>query len=97
MRLFFFAVIAAITFTSCSDNANNQVKTDTKITGELENYKGGHVVFERLETQQVVLEDTLQVDENGSFSYYVDCNAPSFYRIRLGQQNFFNFIISRFR
>lgn len=94
MRLFFFAVIAAITFTSCSDNANNQVKTDTKITGELENYKGGHVVFERLETQQVVLEDTLQVDEDGSFSYYVDCNAPSFYRIRLGQQNFFNFIIS---
>ena len=77
MRLFFFEIIAVIAFSSCSDNSTNQVKTDTKITGELENYKGGFVVFERLETQQVVLEDTLEVDEDGNFSYYVDCNDKS--------------------
>jgi len=94
MRIIFAVLALAITFTSCNESEINQAKTDTKISGVFANYQGGEAIFERLETQQVVIEDSLEINEDGEFTYYVDCKTPSFYRIRLGSQNFFNFIIS---
>lgn len=93
MKKLLILIIAIGTF-ACGNNNNNIVKTNTKLSGELTNYKGGVVVLERLETNQIVMEDTLNVNESGEFEYYLNADFPSFYRVRLGQNNFTNVIIS---
>lgn len=94
-KIIYLLILVGLISCTDSNSSDSTVKTtDTKIEGKLANYMGGNVTLQLLKTQEIVMVDTLEVNENGEFTYFLETNSPSFYRLGLGNNNFFNFIIS---
>lgn len=89
----FSAVIIFFTLLSCTsakDNSDN----DITISGKIENVGVGDVILEHFSGQQLLVVDTLTVNEDGNyFSYYLP-DEPGYYRLNYYQTQFVNILFT---
>jgi thiol-disulfide isomerase/thioredoxin len=78
-----------ISFLSCSSKPEQGI-----IKGNLKNFKNGYVYLDEISIQASKTKDSVKVDEKGDFSLKFDTKEPSFYRIRLAENNYILLIVN---
>ena len=82
MKKLFFILPLLIFLTSCDKGGKVTIK------GEIENGGGKMVYLDRLDVEGPVVLDSTRIKNSGSFSFTVKPSLPSFYRIRISDNNF---------
>jgi peroxiredoxin len=75
--------LAVVLLTACGEDKNEVFDGILTISGSLQNIPEGQVVLSKYESEQIAIQDTLEVDENGSFSYKLISEQPNFYDLDL--------------
>jgi len=82
-------ILFSVSFLSCSSKPENGT-----IKGNLKNIKDGYVYLDEITAQASKPLDSTKVDEKGSFAFKFDTKEPSFYRIRLAENNYILLIVN---
>jgi hypothetical protein len=75
--------LTVVLLTACGEDKKEVFDGSLTITGSLQNIPEGQVVLSKYETEQIAVLDTLEVDDNGSFSYELNSEQPNFYDLDL--------------
>jgi thiol-disulfide isomerase/thioredoxin len=78
-----------VAFLSCSSKPEQGI-----IKGNLTNFKDGYVYLDEITTQNAKVKDSVKIDDKGNFSLKFDTKEPSFYRIRLAENNYILLIVN---
>jgi hypothetical protein len=78
-----------ISFLSCTSKPEYG-----SIKGNLKNFKEGYVFLDEITTMSAKTKDSSKVDEKGNFTLKFDTKEPSFYRIRLAENNYILLIVN---
>lgn len=81
--------LLTISFLSCSSKPEHG-----SIKGNLKNFKEGYVFLDEITTTSAKTKDSTKVDEKGNFTLKFDTKEPSFYRIRLAENNYILLIVN---
>lgn len=77
----------ALAFSGCKDNY-------TKISGKLEKpVKGEYILLEELQANSIKPIDSVQISEDGSFSFKREIENPMFYLLKIDRNNFFTMLL----
>ncbi len=78
---------AAIVFTGCKDNS-------ARISGTLLNHASGEYIrLDELKSDRLVPADSVKVSNNGTFALRVNPEFPSFYLLKLNNNNFLTMLV----
>lgn len=80
--------LLTISFLSCSSKPEQG-----NIKGSLKNFKEGYVYLDEITTLASTPKDSAKVDSEGNFKLKFDVKDPSFYRIRLAENNYILLIV----
>lgn len=75
--------ILTVAFLSCSSKPEHGI-----IKGNLKNFKDGYVYLDEITSTAASAKDSTKVDVNGNFTLHFNTKTPSFYRIRLAENNY---------
>jgi thiol-disulfide isomerase/thioredoxin len=78
-----------ISFLSCSSKPEHG-----SIKGNLKNFKDAFVYLDEITTISAKTKDSSKVDAQGNFTLKFDTKEPSFYRIRLAENNYILLIVN---
>ena len=81
--------IFTIAFLSCSSKPEQGI-----IKGNLKNFQGGYVYLDEITVQSSKTKDSVKVDDKGNFTLKFNTKEPSFYRIRLAENNYILLIVN---
>lgn len=81
--------VLTISFLSCSSKPEQG-----SIKGNLKNFKGTYVYLDEITTTAAQAKDSSKVDDQGNFSLKFDTKEPSFYRLRLAENNYILLIVN---
>lgn len=85
------------TMAACSQGGNGVANKDDStlvLSGKIENAgEGGLFVLEQVQQNKLVPFDTLQLQDDGTFSERVYVAEPGFYRLNLANQKFVNLVL----
>ena len=81
--------IFTIAFLSCSSKPEQGI-----IKGNLKNFQGGYVYLDEITLQSSKTKDSVKVDDKGNFTLKFNTKEPSFYRIRLAENNYILLIVN---
>ncbi|WP_425639204.1 redoxin domain-containing protein [Algoriphagus yeomjeoni] len=70
-----------LSFFSCEEKQKNEGMVE--ISGTIENARVGAVILSQFTDSRPKVLDTLEVDNNGKFSYEVEVNTPTFYELNM--------------
>jgi thiol-disulfide isomerase/thioredoxin len=80
-------LLFALTISSCDNKS-------VRITGTLENPKKGEYIYLReLKTNELVTIDSLKLGEDGKFSFSREITLPTFYLLKISNENFLTTLI----
>jgi len=83
----FISIIAALLIAGCKNNS-------VSISGNLLNSKGGDYIFlDELKTDNLLTVDSIKIGEDGSFSFKREIDQPSFYLLKISDNNFLTMLI----
>jgi len=87
-KKFFIYLLAAIAITGCKNNA-------ATITGTLINPVNGEYIFlDELKSSELTTIDSIKVSENGTFKFTREVQNPSFYLLKINENNFLTLLIA---
>ena len=87
-KKFFIYLLAAIAITGCKNNA-------ATITGTLINpVKGEYIFLDELTSSELTTIDSIKVSENGTFKFTREVQNPSFYLLKINENNFLTLLIA---
>ena len=81
--------VFTIAFLSCSSKPEQGI-----IKGNLTNFKNAYVYLDEITIQSAKVRDSIKIDDKGNFSLKFDTKEPSFYRIRLAENNYILLIVN---
>lgn len=93
MKKILIPILGLLALTSCESSPELKSSTLNFIEGKLENYDGHMVFLERLDAQNVVLVDTVTVDEEGNFICAPEIQEEGYYRLIVEETNFARLIL----
>ena len=82
-------VLFTVAFLSCSSKPDQG-----EIKGNLSNFKEGYVYLDEITTTAANTKDSVKVDDKGNFTLNFNTKEPSFYRIRLAENNYILLIVN---
>jgi len=83
----FISIIAALLIAGCKNNS-------VTISGNLLNTSGGDYIFlDELKTDNLLTVDSIKVGEDGSFSFIREIEQPSFYLLKISDNNFLTMLV----
>jgi thiol-disulfide isomerase/thioredoxin len=82
-------VLFTVAFLSCSSKPDQG-----EIKGNLLNFKEGYVYLDEITTTAANAKDSVKVDDKGNFTLNFNTKEPSFYRIRLAENNYILLIVN---
>lgn len=66
-----------------------------KLTGTVENHeKGAMLFFERIDKNEAIREDSVEIDAEGGFTAYLEVNEPAFYRLNFNDRQMVTLILT---
>ena len=75
--------------------AGSQSEEGVKLTGALETFGEGSLVYaERISETGPIKEDSVEVKSDGTFTFYLDVPAPSFYRLNFDDRQIVSLILT---
>ena len=75
--------------------AGSQSEEGVKLTGTLETFGEGSLVYaERIAETGPIKEDSVEVKSDGTFTFYLDVPAPSFYRLNFDDRQIVSLILT---
>lgn len=80
-RLIYY-LLAILVFASCK---NNTVEISGTLTGQV---KGEYIFLDELKANNLLTVDSVLISENGTFNFKKEIKAPSFYLIKINDNNF---------
>ena len=86
--------LGALIFTACQSTETAKEEPQLTLTGKINNPIPGLVVLEDYEQRQVVVIDTLEVNEDGTFSHQVSGITPGYYRLNVYDRQQVNLILT---
>ena len=81
-------IMLTISVLSCSSKPERG-----NINGNLKNFKEGYVYLDEITIESAIPKDSAKVDEKGNFILKFDTKEPSFYRLRLAENNYILLIV----
>ncbi len=81
-------IMLTISVLSCSSKPERG-----SINGNLKNFKEGYVYLDEITIESAIPKDSAKVDEKGNFTLKFDTKEPSFYRLRLAENNYILLIV----
>ncbi len=93
MKVVLISVLSVVLI-SCGGKKEQVSPTGNYISGTLSNYDGRPVFLERLDPRTTKITDTIDVEEDGSFSLAPTVNEEGFYRVVVDQSNFCRLILA---
>ena len=75
--------LLTVSFLSCSSKPDQG-----SIKGNLKNFSTGYVYLDEITTTAATPKDSAKVDDKGNFSLKFNTKEPTFYRIRLAENNY---------
>jgi thiol-disulfide isomerase/thioredoxin len=81
--------LLSISFLSCSNKPESG-----NIKGNLKNFKDAYVYLDEITTKASTPKDSIKADADGNFTLKFDAKEPSFYRIRLSDNNYILLIVN---
>jgi len=83
----FISIIAALLIAGCKNNS-------VTISGNLLNTSGGDYIFlDELKTDNLLTVDSIKVGKDGSFSFIREIEQPSFYLLKISDNNFLTMLV----
>jgi peroxiredoxin len=79
-------IVALMAFFSCGENAS-QIDGIVKVSGKLANAPEGVVILSQFTDSRPIVLDTLDLSNDGEFSYDLKLEVPSFYELNLQGKN----------
>jgi peroxiredoxin len=83
VRILYLAGLTVVLLTACGEDEKEVFDGNLTITGSLQNIPEGQVVLSKYEVDQIAVQDTVEVDDDGSFSYELNLENPNFYDLDL--------------
>lgn len=81
-------IMLTISVLSCSSKPERG-----NINGNLKNFKESYVYLDEITIESAIPKDSAKVDEKGNFTLKFDTKEPSFYRLRLAENNYILLIV----
>ncbi|HUX55369.1 MAG TPA: TlpA disulfide reductase family protein [Bacteroidales bacterium] len=80
-------ILAAITIAGCKNNSAN-------ISGTLVNPVTGEYIFlDKLKSNELTTVDSIKVSDEGTFQFKIEVNSPSFYLLKINENNFLTLLV----
>ena len=82
-----FYLFAALLFTGCKNNT-------VQITGTLESPASGEYIFlDKLSSNALTSVDSVKISDDGKFNFKTDIEQPSFYVLKINENNFLTMLL----
>lgn len=83
-KFIFIPILALTAIIACS---NNDQKDNAQLSGQIEFHKNAMIWLEKIDGQNLVVIDSVQVDDKGNFTFKNRVPEKDFYRLRINNNN----------